>query len=70
MPNWINENVPYKDFVAAKKNKSGTLIEVLYKNRRHQYLIGDINTSSSFADGEKSFDEDAIITRYKVIFSF
>jgi hypothetical protein len=67
---WMNANIPFKDFVAQKKNRPGTLIEVLSNNRRKQFLIGDINTFSCVTDGGKPFDEESIVTRYKIIISF
>lgn len=67
---WLNANVSFKDFVAQKKNRPGTLIEVISNNRKKQFLIGDINPLSSISGGGSPFSEDATVVRYKIIVSF
>jgi hypothetical protein len=69
MKTWLNSNLSYREFVRQGKNQPGTLIEVFFNNRRNQFLIGDVNTACCVDEGKKPFGEDAIITRYKVLWS-
>jgi hypothetical protein len=64
---WVNFNKPYKEFVRLNKNIPGALIEVEFNNSRKLFLIGDINTTATIANGGKPFDNTAIVLKYRYV---
>lgn len=67
---WLDFNKSFEEFSKIGRNRSGTLIEVLYEGKRKQYLIGDINKSATVEDGGKPFlPSSAIVLKYKIIYS-
>lgn len=65
---WLPFNKPYKDFVALGRNTPGVLIEILIKDKRKLFLIGDMNPSRS-TGGKKLFDENVLVIRYKYLWT-
>lgn len=66
---WFRVDKTFEEFTKEGKCCSGILIEVLFNGRHKLYLVGDINNQGCIASGGKPFPDDAIITRYKIIWS-
>lgn len=66
---WIEINIPFYVFDSENcfcnkgLNKPGTLIEV----NNNIYLIGHINENRGLCDCCPEFENDAIVSRYKII---
>lgn len=59
----------HSSFSGRKLNQPGTLIEVEVGGQVSQYLIGDINTVRGVCDDCCGFDCDALVKRYKIVWS-
>jgi len=67
---WVFNHKEYnkKSFCELKLNKTGTLVEIQFKNSETKtYLIGDINKLGGVCDDCTEFDENSIVKRYKTI---
>jgi hypothetical protein len=56
-------------FCVLGLNKPGVLIEVEHDSATHQYLLGDINCSRGVCDDCVAFEKDAIVKRYRIVWS-
>jgi hypothetical protein len=67
---WFIFNKSLTEFYLAGKCQSGTLVEILLPNKkRHQMLIGDLNTFGEEANMFESYIPNYIVLRYKIIWS-
>jgi len=64
-----NEKIKTMSFCGLGLNKPGVLIEVEHDGATHQYLLGDINCSRGVCDDCVAFEKDAIVKRYRIVWS-